>query len=92
MLIVDDDEDTGDVFAAAPRIGGADAYTARNAVDALRIVSARAPEVVVGDIAMPGADGYWLVRKIREVAKARTRSIPVIAVSAFGTSRFATGR
>jgi CheY-like chemotaxis protein len=84
VLVVDDDEDTADVFAAALTTCGADVYTARSAADALRIVSARAPDVVVSDIAMPGADGYWLVGKIRELADARARPIPVIAVTAFG--------
>jgi CheY-like chemotaxis protein len=84
VLVVDDDEDTADLFAAVLRICGADAYTARSAADTLRIVSTRAPDVVLSDIAMPGADGYWLVRKILELTEARTRPIPVIAVTAFG--------
>jgi CheY-like chemotaxis protein len=58
--------------------------TAVSAIEALRVVSARAPDVVVTDIAMPVADGYWRLREIRRLADAGTRPIPVIAVTAFG--------
>ena len=37
------------------------------------------PDVVVSDIAMPGEDGYALVRTIREM---RAR-VPVVALTAF---------
>jgi CheY-like chemotaxis protein len=82
--VVDDDEDTAALFATALAACGAEVDTAVSAIEALRIVSARAPDVVVTDIAMPGADGYWLVREIRQLVNAGTRPIPVIAVTAFG--------
>ena len=84
MLVVDDDEDTVDLFAAALAACGADVVTATSAATALEVVSGRSVDVVVTDIAMPGADGYWLLRQIRRLADARWRTIPVVAVTAYG--------
>jgi CheY-like chemotaxis protein len=84
VVVVDDDEDTADLFATALAACGADVATASSATEALHVIAARPPDVVVSDIAMPGADGYWLLREIRQTADARVRSVPVVAVTAFG--------
>jgi CheY-like chemotaxis protein len=60
---------------------------AASADEALVAVAAAGPggfDVVLSDIAMPGGDGYWLVREIRQLADALVRSVPVVAVTAFG--------
>jgi CheY-like chemotaxis protein len=88
VLVVDDDPDTTDLFAAALAACGADVVTATSAAEALRALAARAPDVVVTDIAMPGADGYWLLREIRQLEDARARALPVLAVTAFGREHF----
>jgi CheY-like chemotaxis protein len=87
VLVVDDDEDTVELFATALAACGADVVTATSAPDALRVVTDRSPHVVVTDIAMPGADGYWLVREIRRLADDRVNT-PVVAVTAFGREHF----
>src|SRR5215467_14168718 len=84
VLVVDDEEDTVDLFAAALAACGAEVVTATSAPEALGLVTLRSPAVVVSDIAMPGTDGYWLVREIRQLTDERLRTIPVIAVTAFG--------
>jgi CheY-like chemotaxis protein len=84
VLVVDDDEDTADLFATALTACGADVVTAATALSGLHAVAAQAPDVVVTDIAMPGADGYWLLREIRQLADERARGVPVVAVTAFG--------
>jgi CheY-like chemotaxis protein len=84
VLVVDDDADTADLFATALAACGADVVMATSAAEALRLLATRPPDVVVSDIAMPGADGYWLLREIRRLSDARARSVPVVAVTAFG--------
>jgi CheY-like chemotaxis protein len=84
VLVVDDDPDTTDLFAAALAACGADVVTTTSAPEALRALRDRAPDVVVTDIAMPGADGYWLLHEIRQLDDARARALPVLAVTAFG--------
>lgn len=87
VLVVDDDEDTRQLFATALGVGGADVFTASSATGALRALADRAFDVIVSDIAMPGADGYWLVREIQQLGDARART-PVLAVTAFGGEHF----
>ena len=83
-LVVDDDEDTMDLFSAALSACGATVATASRANEALRLVATHQFDVVVSDIAMPGGDGYWLIRQVRQLADARTRGVPLLAVTAFG--------
>ena len=84
VLVVDDDEDTADLFASALAACGAAIVTATSAAAALRAFAAGAPDVVVSDIAMPVADGYWLVGEIRKLPEASASGVPVLAVTAFG--------
>jgi CheY-like chemotaxis protein len=84
VLVVDDDEDTTELFATALAACGAQVITATGAREALRRLTAWLPDVVVSDIAMPGADGYWLVNELRGLADARAATVPVVAVTAFG--------
>jgi CheY-like chemotaxis protein len=84
VLVVDDDEGSLDYFEVALRTAGAAVVTASSASDALRVVQERRPDVVLSDIAMPGQDGYWLVREIRRLPDPATRGVPVIATTAYG--------
>ena len=51
-----------------------------NGRDALARIRGRAPDLVLSDVMMPGLDGFGLLAAIR--ADERTRSIPVILLSA----------
>ena len=84
VLVVDDDEGSLDYFAMALTVAGAAVTTASTAVDALRALRERRPDVVLSDIAMPGHDGYWLVREIRGAADPAVRGVPVVATTAHG--------
>jgi CheY-like chemotaxis protein len=88
VLVVDDDEDTAELFAVALSACGAHVVTTTSAPHALRALAAEALDVVVTDLAMPGADGYWLVNEIRRLADDRARTLPVVAVTAFGREHF----
>jgi CheY-like chemotaxis protein len=55
------------------------AETARGALRRLRAMSGR-PHVLVSDIALPGQDGYWLLRQVRTLGRVGT--MPAIAITA----------
>lgn len=82
VLVVDDDESSVELFAAALAACGADVVTASSAPDGLDVSAARAVDVVVSDIAMPGKDGYWFVSEMRR--RTEVSRVPVIAVTAYG--------
>ena len=84
IVVVDDEPSNLDYFELALRTYGATVATASNAVDALRLVRERRPDVVLSDIAMAGQDGYWLVRELRQSEDDQLRRIPVIATTAYG--------
>jgi CheY-like chemotaxis protein len=81
VLIVDDDDDTRDLFGLALEDAGADVRTASDAEDAMRIVHEWRPCIVVSDLSMPRMDGATLLRKIRSVDA--LRNIPAVAVSGY---------
>lgn len=83
VVIVDDDPDVLDLFAAVLRACGAAVATANNARDGLELIAGHRPHVVLSDIAMAGGDGYWLVSELRRLDET-VRTVPVIACTAFG--------
>jgi CheY-like chemotaxis protein len=84
VMVVDDDPDSLDYFGMALRAAGAVVIVASNALDALRTVQERRPNVVLSDIAMSGHDGYWLLHEIRRVPDEAIGRLPVIATTAYG--------
>jgi len=86
VLVVEDDEGSAEYFAMALRSAGATVVTASSAVDALHALRTGRADVVLSDIAMPGHDGYWLVREIRGLPDPALRDIPIVATTAHGAS------
>jgi CheY-like chemotaxis protein len=79
VLVVDDEEDSRELMATILRRAGADVASAGGSMAALEVFSRWTPDVVVSDLAMPGADGCELVRKLRK----RDPMIAALAVSGF---------
>lgn len=82
VMLVEDNVDARNIVRRVLEHCGAMvtvAETARAALRRLRTMSTR-PHVLVSDIALPGQDGYWLIRQVR--ALAQLASIPAIAITA----------
>ena len=84
VLVVDDDETTLEFLAAALSYCGAQVTTAVAAGDALTALQQARPDVVRSDIAMPGQDGYWLLREIRQMPDPALSGVPIVATTAYG--------
>jgi CheY-like chemotaxis protein len=83
ILIVDDDADSLDMLKAVFERYEADVSVAPAADEALAILLRRKPDLVISDIAMPEADGYSLIRKIRSLQPEQGGSVPAIALTAY---------
>ena len=81
VLAVDDESDSLDLVAATLGGRGASVRTAQSADEAIRLFSLELPDVVVADIAMPGKDGYALVRELRQ--RPGGANVPALALTAY---------
>ncbi|HVD91823.1 MAG TPA: ATP-binding protein, partial [Vicinamibacterales bacterium] len=82
VLIVDDEPDVRELMVTALERSGAIVTSVGSAVDALAVLSHADVDVLLADIAMPGQDGYDLIRATRALPSARARRIPAAAVTA----------
>ena len=81
VLVVDDEEDARELIGRALEDRGARITLASNSHDAIQILERDDIDVLLADIAMPGDDGYSLIRRIRS-AGTSVASIPAAAVTA----------
>jgi len=82
VLVVDDYDDTLGLFSTALHSFGANVLTARSARDALTVLKTVRVNALVSDLAMPGEDGLWLIRQLRQLKHDGGGSIPAVAVTA----------
>jgi CheY-like chemotaxis protein len=59
---LDDETDARSLFAKVLSARGAKVRTAASMDEALAMIDAGVPDVLVSDIAMPDGDGYMLIR------------------------------
>lgn len=82
VLVVDDDEDSVELLSAVLAAVGCQPQGATNVEDAMQRFHDHRPHVIVSDIAMPGSDGYHLIRRIRARTAAEGGATPAIALTA----------
>ncbi len=82
VLLVDDEPDAREMMASALETCGATVTSAASARDALETLAHSEVDLVLSDIAMPGQDGYELIREIRAMTSSRLASLPAAAVTA----------
>ena len=83
ILLVEDDVDTQELLKTILRRHGAEVDIVDSGVSALAEISRARPDVIISDIAMPGENGYELIRKIRSLPAEEGGRIPAIAVTAY---------
>ena len=85
LLIVEDDPDILKLLDATLTFRGYRVITARNGKEALEIMQAKRPAIVIADIMMPKLDGFGLAHRIR--INPETRDIPVVFITATYVTR-----
>jgi len=82
VLLVDDEPDAREVMASALEACGATVLSVASASDALQALQGTSVDVLLSDLAMPGKDGYELIKEIRTQGSASFAAIPAAAVTA----------
>jgi CheY-like chemotaxis protein len=82
ILVVDDDVDSRELIEWVLKRVGAEVTSVGSAREALDVLEREKPHIMVSDIAMPGEDGYALLKKIRALPPERGGRIPAIALTA----------
>jgi CheY-like chemotaxis protein len=75
VLVVEDTDDSREVFRAVLEYCGALVTTAASAEEAKRILDRIRPHILVSDIAMPD-DGVELIREVKAVAQSKACTFP----------------
>ncbi len=81
VMVVDDDPDALDLMQTILTQSGAEVRSADKVSEALKIISAWEPEIVISDISMPGEDGYDLVEQLKR--QRGQKIIPTLALTAY---------
>ncbi len=83
ILIVDDDQSVASAFENFLAFEGHTCRLASNAEDAMRLIAARRPALVMMDVRMPGVDGLSALKQIRSSFP----DIYVVMMTGYGTSQ-----
>lgn len=82
ILLVDDEEEFVTTLAERLELRGLQARAALNGEDALRMIAADTPQIVILDVMMPGLGGFEVLKRI----KAQYPQIPVILLTGRGST------
>jgi PAS domain S-box-containing protein len=83
VLLVDDQPDILDMLQEVLAPCGAVVRSCAGAREALGVLRAWRPDVLVSDIAMPDEDGYWLIRQLRALPPEEGGDTPAAALTAY---------
>ncbi|MEP7274676.1 MAG: ATP-binding protein, partial [Acidobacteriota bacterium] len=85
VLVVDDDADGRELVNIILAEREADVKTASSVAEALTCLrdGSWRPEVLISDIEMPEADGYFLIRQVRAMELDGVNRLPAVALTAY---------
>ncbi len=86
VLVVDDQSDARNLIKRVLEDCAAEVITAGTVDEALELIEAERPDVLVSDIGMPDAGGFELLKRVRALGADRGGRIPAIALTAFARS------
>ena len=82
LLVLEDDEDSRQVFEMVLRREGAQVQAVGSVAEAMHVLENWVPDAIISDIGLPNQDGYEFIRRVREL-HGHLKSVPVIAMTAF---------
>jgi len=88
VLLVDDCQDTRELYAEYLELSGFDVKEADDGIVAVDEAVRVRPDIIVMDMSLPRLDGREAARKLR--ADTRTRSIPLVMISGYDVDNLPT--
>jgi CheY-like chemotaxis protein len=88
VLVIEDDQDTRDMYAALLTFNGFSVQTARTGLEGFTRACEWRPAVILTDLGLPNIDGWEVVRRLK--SDRRTNDIPVIVITGRVTSELDT--
>jgi response regulator RpfG family c-di-GMP phosphodiesterase len=85
VLVVDDDKPFCELVRITLALEGIEVTEAHHVIQAERLLQERVPDAIVLDIGLPGIDGVFYLRRLRE--SARTAGVPIVMVSGSDAAR-----
>ncbi len=85
VLLVEDDDDTRESYAAMLAELGVDVRATPTAAAGLATLTEFHPQAILSDIAMPEEDGFTFIQKVRNLEPARGGSVPAAALTALAS-------
>jgi CheY-like chemotaxis protein len=82
-VVVDDEPDARALVTRLLERCGATVRAASSAEEALALIAAEPPDVLVSDIGMPHQDGYALIRRVRSLGVGHGGEVPAVALTAY---------
>src|SRR5262249_21748818 len=86
VLVVDDEADTRGLVVTLLELAGAQAEQGERAGEALAAGERHPPHVMISDLAMPGEDGFTLLRQLRRLPPQRVGAVRALALTAYARS------
>jgi PAS domain S-box-containing protein len=83
VLVVDDEPDARTLVRRLLEDCKAVVRTAASAEEAMGLLAAEPPDVLISDVGMPGEDGYALMKRVRALGAGRGGDVPAIALTAY---------
>jgi signal transduction histidine kinase len=83
VLVVDDEPDAREMLALVLGGCGAEVTAVASAREALEALPRLRPDVLISDLAMPGEDGYALIRRVRALPAEEGGRVPAAALTAY---------
>jgi CheY-like chemotaxis protein len=84
VLIVEDNQDAGEMYRILIELAGHEVLVAENGVLGLELLKTASPDIAFVDIGLPGMDGYELARRFR--ADPRGKHVLLVALTGYGSA------
>ena len=87
VLVVEDDADSAEVISRILTFHGVRHGIARNADEAMTMISSEHPDLILVDLGLPDISGWDLLQTLRSTPS--TAEVPVVTITAYGNDSLA---